>query len=112
MTGTRFGLETVREELRRSVGETSLRQVADEIPMSFSGLRSFLHGGNPQPATRDKLVSWYLRARVKRSGHLPAVDIDAAVSLLAEYIADDERASVRTRRLNDVIGRLTNTRRR
>jgi len=28
--------------------ETSLREVADEVGMSWSGLRSFIDGGSPQ----------------------------------------------------------------
>jgi hypothetical protein len=103
MTAQRFGLETVREALRRRVEETTLRDVADEIPMSFSGLRSFLKGGTPQPATRAKLVAWYASRRGKR---LSKADVDAAIDLLSEFISEAGAGPARARRLRQIVERL------
>jgi hypothetical protein len=106
MTDSRFGLDTVRKAVRRSVDRTSLRQVADEIPMSFSGLRSFLEGGTPQPATRGKLVAWYSRSRGKRSPGVQREDVNAAIELLRAYVAEDERPQIRARRRREITDLL------
>jgi hypothetical protein len=106
MTGTRFGIETIREVVRRRVAETSLRQVADEIPMSFSGLRSFLRGGTPQPATRAKLVSWCVQARTKRRSVLSETDVQTAIELLRAYLYQHPSKAIQARRRAEILGRL------
>lgn len=103
MTGSRFGIETVREAARRRVAETSLRELADEIPMSFSGLRSFLHGGNPQAATRGKLIAWYARSRSKGRSRVAPQDVHAAIALLAEYLGEASNVAIRQRRIRDIL---------
>lgn len=100
----RFGIETVRQAVRERVAETSLRAVADEVPMSFSGLRFFLRGGTPQPATRAKLVAWFSRSR--RTARVSAQDVDAALDLLAAYIAEGGSTQLRERRRRRVLSRL------
>lgn len=106
MTGTRFGIETVREAVRRRVADTSLRQVAAEIPMSFSGLRSFLEGGTPQLATRANLVAWYAeRATVARS-EVRREDVDMAIAFLRIYLDSSRRPQIRARKLADILKRL------
>lgn len=104
MTAQRFGLETVREALRRRVEETTLREVADEIPMSFSGLRSFLRGGTPQPATRAKLIAWYAQSR--RAKQVSMRDVHAATDLLLEYIGEASSEQAKARRRRAIIERL------
>lgn len=106
MTGTRFGIETVREAVRRRVAETSLRQVAEEIPMSFSGLRSFMKGGAPQPATREKLIGWYTQSGRKRHGDIAAQDVAAAVELLRQYVAQAVSETGQERRRQRLRGEL------
>lgn len=59
MTGLRPAIAGLRDAIRRRVEETSLRAVADEVGMSFSGLRSFLEGRSPQRRTREMLMRWY-----------------------------------------------------
>lgn len=105
MTAHRFGLETVREAVSRRVEETTLRQVADEIPMSFSGLRSFLKGGTPQPATRAKLVAWYAHARGGR--RISKRDVEAALSLIQAHIAEPPTQQLRDRRRRQIMNRLS-----
>jgi hypothetical protein len=82
----RFGIEGVRRLARERVEQTSLRAVAGEIGMSNSGLHSFLKGGEPYSPVRKKLVAWFVRARFPESRPIPAVEIDAATSVLAAYI--------------------------
>lgn len=107
MTGSpRFGIETIREAVRRRVAETSLRQVAEEIPMSFSGLRSFLRGGYPQQATRGKLVAWYARYRRRGESKQSRDDVEAAITLLALYLREFPSVEVRDRRLRVIVDRL------
>lgn len=103
----RFGLEVVRAALRRRVTSTSLRHVAAEIPMSFSGLRSFLRGGMPQAATRAKLVTWYVRFRDRREGWVSREDVDAAITLLSVYVREPAGTAYRTQRLQSLIQRLS-----
>lgn len=106
MTGTRFGIETIREAVRRRVAETSLRQVADEVPMSFSGLRSFLHGGSPQSATRGRLVAWYIQSRRKGQGRVRREDVDGAIALLRQYVREISQTTAREKRQREIIARI------
>lgn len=62
-TGGPAGLSGLREALQSAVEASSLRQVADEVGMSFNGLRTFITGGRrrPQAATIRKVAAWYER---------------------------------------------------
>ena len=51
----------LREAVRDAVIATSLRAVAADVGMSFSGLRSFLDGGTPFRRTARRLEVWYRR---------------------------------------------------
>jgi hypothetical protein len=104
MTSSRFGIASVREAVRKRVAETSLRDTADEIGMSFSGLRSFVRGATPHAATRAKLVSWYSGGR--SSGAAGKADVAAAISLLAGYVSSAATASVKRRRLEEIVRQI------
>jgi hypothetical protein len=96
----------VREAARKRVAETSLRAVADEVGMSFSGLRSFLAGGSPHASTRMSLVRWYY-ARSARSAAPPREELETAIALVRSYLRDESKPrAVRERRLREVIDRL------
>ncbi|HEX2188804.1 MAG TPA: hypothetical protein VHG51_07875 [Longimicrobiaceae bacterium] len=56
-------LPGLREEVRRAVELSSVRQVAGAIGTSHEGLRRFLNGGKPYPATLQKIVRWAERAQ-------------------------------------------------
>src|SRR5665647_274017 len=106
MTEPRMTIAVVRAAAGKRVAETSLREVADEIGMSFSGLRSFLEGGSPHAGTRTKLVRWYY-ARSERSPEAPREDRETAIALLLSYLRDESKPrAVRERRLREVIDRL------
>ena len=106
MTGPQLSIAVVRDAVAKQVGETSLREVADEVGMSFSGLRSFLDGGSPHLGTRTKLVRWYY-ARSARSARVPREERETAIAMLLSYVRDDSKPKeVRERRLQELINRL------
>jgi hypothetical protein len=107
MTGpARLSIATIREAIRKRVDETSLREVADEVGMSFSGLRSFLDGSSPQPGTREKLVRWHY-SHATRSLTVPHDELETAIALVLSYLHDESKPrAVRERRLREVIDRL------
>src|ERR1044071_4560951 len=68
-----FGMARIREAVAERVAASSLRAVATEIGMSWSGLRKFLRGGSPHRATAQKLLAWYHESRKQASAkRLPA----------------------------------------
>lgn len=50
-----------RAAAQQLTDDTSLRQAAQEIGLSWSGLRTFLAGTNPYGPTLKKLREWYWR---------------------------------------------------
>lgn len=108
MTGRgRLSLGVLREAVRKRVGETSLRETADEIGVSFSGLGSFVRGEtSPHPKTRGLLVRWYY-GRASTASAPPREDIDIAIEVLRTYVADQSKPrSVQERRLREIIEQL------
>lgn len=51
-------LAGLRGEVWRAVELSSVRRVAVAIGTSHEGLRRFLNGGKPYPATLEKIVRW------------------------------------------------------
>lgn len=106
-----FGMSVVRAAAQMRAGETSLHVTADEIGMSYTGLRGFIAGGSPQPKTRRKLLAWYIQHRsgirsVALGQHVLREDLDAAISLLAFYLRAEGRENVRARRFQDISGKI------
>jgi hypothetical protein len=103
---TTLSVAAIRELARKRVSVTSLRAVAEEIGVSFSGLRSFLQGREPYPQTVKKLVAWFVLAREGKTPARPRktvirrAEVDAAVEFLRNYMAadGDERLSERRKR--------------
>lgn len=102
MTGPRIGLGSLRESVRQAVAVSSLRTVADDIGMSFSGLRSFLGGRRPQRGTLEKLSRWFMRERGGREQRETLADVEAAAALLRAYIAEAKRPESREKRRRQV----------
>lgn len=100
-----FGVEAIRKLVRERVEASSLRAVSAEIPMSKSGLDSFLQGRNPYSATRPKLAAWYIRNR-GQGRPVTEDELEAAMAILAAYVSQDERPEVRQARLSIVSARL------
>ncbi len=76
--------------------------------MSPSGLHVLLNGSSPHPATRGKLVAWYVAAQ-KEGVSRPDVskaDVDAALRLLVQYVRQDARSAVQAKRLREIVQRL------
>lgn len=108
----RGGIPALREAVRGRVSETSLRYVADDIGMSFSGLRSFLAGTDPHPATVKKLTAWMIRSRASappqaRNSRRPnRAEFDAAVEYLGAELLSVTNQAARQRRLREIVSRI------
>ncbi len=74
----------VRDALAREVARQSLRRVAREVGISPNGLRNFLRGSDPRPATRGKLEHWL----AVRRGPTRPPSVGHLVRLLDELGAD------------------------
>lgn len=102
----RLTKDLLRQAASKRVEETTLRDTADEIGMSFSGLRSFIDGGSPQKKTISKLVAWFYQ----RNAHANAPqrdDLEVALAQIIVYVQDQSKSrSVRDRRLEEIIERL------
>jgi hypothetical protein len=104
-----FAMSVIREALRKHAEATSLHVAAEDVGLSYTGLRGFLGGGKPHPRTREKLVDWYVHIRDLKPTNRSAIateDVDAAVSLLQRYIAADGREALCERRARDLAKRL------
>lgn len=102
-----FGIEAIRGLVLRKNERQSLRQLAGEIGISYTGLRFFLRGSKPQPETLRRLVAWYGGAR---SGLVEAVrleDVRAAVTLIARHVQTSATPTLRRQRLEAVIRMLS-----
>jgi hypothetical protein len=102
----RFGIDQVREFAQKRVEMTSLREVAADVGMSFSGLFSFLQGGEPYSRNRQKLVDWYIRTRHAAGKAIRPEDVDAAVALLEEYINSGNTTEQAKRRAKEIAARI------
>jgi hypothetical protein len=107
MTGSsRLTIEVVRDAVRKRVEEASFREIADEVGMSFSGLRSFCEGTSPHRQTREKLVRWY-HAQSRRPVSPSRDDVETAIAVLLSYFRDESKArAVRERQFREVVERL------
>src|SRR5687767_5496836 len=107
---TAYRVNAIREVIRNRVDATSLRAVSDEIGMSFSGLRSFLGGTRPHPATWKKIERYIVAtgtASIRRQVEtIPRAEVEAALELLERYIAAEGRDNVNARRVREVSLRL------
>ncbi len=74
----------LRDAVAREVATLSLRRAAGEIGLSPNGLRNFLAGAIPRPATRARLEAWLGGRRPNQSGP----SMGALVRLLGELSAD------------------------
>ena len=103
----RFGVAEVRKFAQKRVDESSLREVADEIGMSFSGLHSFLAGGEPYKPVREKLFAWFTRIEQSASTRpIRPGEIDVAIATLVTHVRMGSDARSRERRLEALIDRL------
>jgi hypothetical protein len=108
MTGQRLTDAILREAVRARVDETSYRAVADQVGMSWSGLKSFADGGSPRRSTRQLLTRWYYR-QVRGLPGVPKEDFEAAMAQVLVYLRDNSKpATVRERERREIIDRLRN----
>jgi hypothetical protein len=99
-------LASIRAAAQRAVDESSLREVAQQIPMSWAALRNFLNGSTPHRATIGKLAAWYRRYRHGATKEIPRGEIDAAIGILSSYIASGIDESTRRKRRSEITDRL------
>jgi hypothetical protein len=97
------GVAAIRAAARKRADEESLRSTAEEIGMSYTAFRHFLKGGDPHPATREKLAGWYAAHRTGTRKSLPKSDVQIAVRLIREYIAAGTTSRIREARLAEVV---------
>ncbi|HVH12345.1 MAG TPA: hypothetical protein VM759_04805 [Longimicrobium sp.] len=101
----------LRDAVRRAVEASSSHHVAKAVKMSPLGLRKFIAGSEPHPATLKKLAEWYVR-HAAETQHLDADTAAAALALLVDGYPAEDQDEIR-RGLLDVLreahGRLGTT---
>lgn len=101
--GLKLSSDVLRSAAAKRVEETTLRETADEIGMSFSGLRSFIDGGSPQKKTIQKLVAWFYKRSAKANAP-QREDLEVAIAQILGYVDDPSMPkSVRDRRREEII---------
>jgi len=100
-----YGIAAIRAIVAERVAASSLREVAKDIGMSHSGLRSFLKTGSKPQDSKLKLLKEYVQ-RLSMDIEDPAEKIDpaeleSAKLLLARYVMAPT-PSVRERRVEEV----------
>jgi len=82
----------LRDAVAREVARRSLRGVAQDVGISPNGLRNFVNGAVPRPATRAKLERWLGRNAAEKGpslGHLVRL-----VEELSGEFAPDQAAAL------------------
>ena len=93
-----LSVEQLRELAATRVEATSLRQVAREVRVTAMGLRYFLNGGDPRPATRRKLEDWFIQQVGREQGEDSEGEAElGALALLERDVPAGRRASARAR---------------
>lgn len=87
----------LREVAAGRVEATSLRRVARAVGITPMGLRYFLDGGEPRPATRRKLEEWFVREAANRGRDTHTEAELAALALLERDVSARSRSEVRAR---------------
>lgn len=103
MTGAGQGVASLRAKARSAVESSSLRAVAEEIGMSWSGLRSFLEGTTPHPSTIAKLVDWSGRGLAASPSR---ADVMSSLELVADYLEGVGSHEGKRQRLASVLTAL------
>lgn len=99
----RVPVEVLRHAARGYTGVVTLRTAADEIGLSFSGLRSFLRGTTPRPSTVQKLTVWYLGSAAARGEAEPRDLARVAISVLLQPIPERFRADAEARLIRAMV---------
>jgi hypothetical protein len=104
-TGVTTSLTELREAVRQKATGSSLRQTATDIGMSWSGLRTFLNGTIPHPATVKKISDWYLRQSIGTQED-DQIAVELALNVLAERVAPAQRRLLK-RAILDTVAKFT-----
>jgi len=100
-----FGVGAIRAAAKRRIELASERSVAADIGMSYTAFRSFLRGAKPHQETRARLVVWYTRQRAEH-GRTSKEDVEAAITLLVQNVAEAPTATVARRRVAALLDAL------
>lgn len=102
MTGAPDGPSTaeLRAAVQREIQTATLRATAHAIGMSAPGLRSFLAGAEPRPATRRKILVW--QAKRAAVGGLPYGMALSILRLLTEHLPPERAREVQRQVVADV----------
>lgn len=101
-----FGLAAIRALAFSRSEQQSLRKVAREIGISYTGLRFFLKGSKPQSETLRRLVAWYGTAKGSGTQVVDPQDVRVAVSMLSRYLQTTPTPSQRKQRFESMIRAL------
>ena len=104
--GPKFGFDRIRAFAHARVRETSLREVARDVGMSYSGLHSFLRGGEPYLRTRERLRAWYLRTHHQGAPPPTHEEVDAALMVLTQHLHRGGVQQVSEAEVQSLIARL------
>ncbi len=83
--------DVLRAALRRAIGASSLRAVAEQVGLTHRGLQLYVTGeSRPREATARKLRDWYVREGV-HAGGVTMETVRAAVDVLLADLPAAER---------------------
>lgn len=85
-------VEIMREAARAYMEATSGRKAAADIGLSKTGLRAFIAGTDPHPATLRKLTAWHIRTARDRHERITAETAAVALAILTETLPAARRA--------------------
>jgi hypothetical protein len=85
--------DRVRAALNQAAERTSVRQVAQAVEMSPTGLQEFIAGAEPRTKTRARLERWYAERRQRGDSDVSEALI-LAVGRLMEFVTEAERNEV------------------
>lgn len=102
-----FGLDAIRGLVLRKSERQSLRELAGEVGISYTGLRFFLKGSRPQPENLRRLVAWYGGARSGSGERVKIEDVQAAITLVARHVQGSATPKLKRKRLERVVEMLS-----
>jgi hypothetical protein len=81
----------------------SVRSVAGEIGLSYTGLRWFLDGGKPQRESRRRLMAWYANLGKDARTRPASEELAIATQLLANRVRSATTPALKRKRARELI---------
>jgi predicted transcriptional regulator len=99
-----LNLDTIRATVARlAKRRKSVRRIADEIGLSYTGLRWFLDGGKPQRESRRRLMAWYAGLAKDARTRLASEELAIATQLLANRVRSATTPALKRKRTRELI---------